>query len=365
MPTNHLLMGLLQTFGRACVLALCFPALLWAHLMPAQQGTLNVMDSSVFVAVALPASALSKVDTNHDGRLSPAELSAHMSEVQAQLTRRFRLFDGEQAGHVDFVQPMAEADERTGSSPDTGAPYFLALMKFSFSAAPQSLRMQTDLFGDRPEEQQLTFKATRGEEAEAVVLTPRHMEHSFFRGPWRVLQDYLLLGVEHILLGADHLLFLLTIIVAGVGWRYWLGVLTSFTVAHSLTLTAALFGWVHAAPALVEPLIAGSIVLMALLNLWGSQSDMGHRMAIVFACGLLHGLGFASAMGDMGLHGVHRAASIAGFNLGIELGQAGFLIVLLAVARMVSTIARPLPMTRMASLGAALVGAFWLLERLQ
>jgi hydrogenase/urease accessory protein HupE len=146
--------------------------------------------------------------------------------------------------------------------------------------------------------------------------------------------------VEHIVLGADHVLFLVTIIVAGAGWRYWLAVLTSFTLAHSITLTLGLLGWVKVNPAVVEPLIAASIVLMALLNLFnlirhnGQATSTARQTAVVFACGLLHGLGFASSMADMGLHGNYQLASLLGFNLGIELGQALCLVVVLAcVAR--------------------------------
>jgi len=336
----------------------------WAHLMPAQQGTLHLLDKAVFVAVALPFSALSGVDDNHDGRLAASELQAHTADIQAQVSQRFRLWDAEHVGQLDFVQVMHEPDERDAASV-VGATYFLALMKFNFGMPPQTLRLETDLFGTRATERQLTFKATRGIDMEAVVLTPAHTGHRFFRTPWQAFLDYGVVGVEHILLGADNLLFLLTIIVAGAGWRYWLGVLTSFTVAHSLTLTAALMGWVQAPSTLVEPLIAASIVAMAVLNLWPGIGVTRYRIGIVFACGLLHGLGFASSMADMGLHGSYRVSSILGFNLGIELGQALFLVALLIGGRGLHTVSNAVPLARLTSVMAAGVGTFWLLERLQ
>ena len=352
---------------------LCFfsPAA-WAHLMPAQQGTLNLLDKAVFVAVALPVSALSGVDDDGDGRLSASEMQAHAPAIKAQIAQRFRLWDGEQPAQPDFLQVMTEPDERT-PAPGAGAPYFLVLMKAGFAAAPQALRLETDLFGTDAHERQLTLKATRGLDTEAVVLTPLHPGHRFFRSPWQVFLDYGVLGVEHILLGADHLLFLLTLIVAAAGWRYWLGVLTSFTVAHSITLTMSLLGWLHAPAAVVEPLIAASIVLMALLNLWQHEAVPRQRMAIVFACGLLHGLGFASSMADMGLHGAYRVTSVLGFNLGIELGQALFLGLALIAGLGVTVLKRlpwlrlveaRLPLARLASMMALVVGGFWFLERL-
>lgn len=362
---------------------LCFSSsAAWAHLMPAQQGTLNLLDKAVFVAVALPVSALLAVDDDGDGRLSASELQAHAPAIKAQIAQRFRLWDGELPAQPDFLQVMTEPDERTpapnaanaaNGADSAGAPYFLVLMKVSFAAAPQALRLETDLFGIDARERQLALKATRGLDTEAVVLTPLHPGHRFFRSPWQVLMDYGVLGVEHILLGADHLLFLLTLVVAAAGWRYWLGVLTSFTVAHSITLTMSLLGWLHAPAAVVEPLIAASIVLMALLNLWQHEAVPRQRMAIVFACGLLHGLGFASSMADMGLHGAYRVTSVLGFNLGIELGQTLFLGLVLIVGRGVTVLKRlpwlrhveaRLSLARLTSMMALVVGGFWFLERL-
>jgi hydrogenase/urease accessory protein HupE len=257
-----------------------------------------------------------------------------------------------------------------------GSTHLLVLMKSTFAAPPNALRMETALFGTAANEQQLTFKATRGTDTEAAILTPSNGTHAFFRAPWQVVRDYIALGVEHILLGTDHLLFLLTIIVAAAGWRYWLGVLTSFTIAHSITLTLALLGVVRGPANIVEPLIAASIVLMAVLNLRQREAVAAQRMAIVFCCGLLHGLGFASAIGALGLHGTYRVASIVGFNIGIEVGQATFLCAVLGVAALIrrANVARlyaPLAglapqrsFARAASWCATVVGTFWLIERL-
>jgi len=348
----------------------------WAHMMPAQQGTLNILDNVVFAALSVPCSALRGIDDNHDGRVSQDELRAHSAEIQAQLTRAVRFFNGDVAGRLDLVMPMVEQDERDSTSM-AGSTHVLVLMKSTFAAPPTALRLETELFGSAASEQQLTFKATRGADTEAAILTPRNSTHAFFRSPLRVLRDYVGIGVEHILLGTDHLLFLLTIIIAVAGWRYWLGVLTSFTIAHSITLTLALLGFVRVPSGIVEPLIAASIVLIALLNLWQREAVGTQRMAIVFCCGLLHGLGFASAIGDLGLHGTDRVVSIVGFNVGIELGQAIFLCAMLGLAELwrrasavhiftlLARLETRTSFARMASWSATVVGTFWLLQRLR
>ena len=332
--------------------------------MPAQQGSINLVDKDVFLVAALPVSALSGVDDDRDGRLSDTELLAHTRSIKDQIAWRLRLLNDQAAGQLAFLQVMTDPD---------GAEHFVVLMKVSFAGAPENLQIETDLFGNSDKERQLTLKATRGADTEAVVLTPLHASHIFFRSPAQVLLNYLLLGVEHILLGMDHLLFLLTILVAAAGWRYWLGVLTSFTVAHSITLTASLMGWLQAPAAVVEPMIAASIVLMALLNLTQRSAALHQRMCIVFACGLLHGLGFASSMTAMCRHGAYRVTSVVGFNLGIELGQVLFFIAILALVRsmrllglngLLQQMGLSVPLTKIASVFALCVGGFWFLQRL-
>ena len=360
----------------------------FAHLMPAQQGTINLLDNAAFIVISLPVSALAsdpQIDGNHDGRLSEAELQVHRAKIAQQLTQRLRLFDGAEAGKVDFIQINTEPDERADHinpiaapnasvSPNApGAKQFLVLMKISFARLPTALRLETDLFGTQAGERQFAIKASRGKEIEAIILRAHHAQHHFFRSAWQVFIDYLVVGSEHILLGFDHLLFLLTIIVAAAGWRYWLGVLTCFTIAHSITLTLALMGSVQAPANIIEPLIAASIVLMAALNLWQKHAAIWQRLALVFACGLLHGLGFASSISDMGLHGTYRLMSLLGFNLGIELGQAAFLLMVLGFGAALHRLNRHTRLARMdfmqsarpiASSLAILCGGVWMFERL-
>lgn len=347
----------------------------WAHLMPAQQGTLNVVGNAVFAVLSLPASVVPQADTDGDGRLSEAELRAQAPAIQQRVAGGLRLFNAAgtpqaETGQVVLVNLLA----------DPGGEHFLALVRFQFQAEPLALGMETDLFGATEAERQLTLKASRGDLTEAAVLRPGHTTHRFFQGPLRVFADHVATGVAHILGGTDHVLFLVTITVAGVGWRYWLAVLSSFTVAHSITLALGLLGWVRVNPAVVEPLIAASIVLMAGLNLlqrWrpnGQPPSTARQVAVVFACGLLHGLGFASSMADMGLHGTHQLASLLGFNLGIELGQAlclcGVLAVLHTLDKRARSVAHTAPsgdaafLPSLASWVALVVGGYWVLERL-
>ncbi len=161
-------------------------------------------------------------------------------------------------------------------------------------------------------------------------------------GPLSVAGSYFGLGVEHILTGVDHLLFVAALLlVAGPGWPL-VGAITAFTVAHSLTLGAAALGWFIVAQPPVEILIALSIAFLAAEALRGSQGLSARAPWIVaFGFGLLHGLGFGTALSRIGLPDGAVPLALATFNIGVEAGQILFLLALLAAARVLGGTAGP------------------------
>lgn len=175
---------------------------------------------------------------------------------------------------------------------------------------------------------------------------------------------YVGLGFVHILpLGLDHVLFVLGLYFAGGRAKQLLLQLTSFTLAHSITLALASLGFLRLPAALVEPLIALSIAYVALENLVlgkpGSQ-----RFAVVFVFGLLHGLGFASALGELAAPPGRFLLALLTFNLGVELGQASVLaLALLACGWWRHEAWFPTFLAKPASALIALFGAYWMVER--
>jgi hypothetical protein len=132
---------------------------------------------------------------------------------------------------------------------------------------------------------------------------------------------YLKLGFEHILpLGLDHILFVLSLYLLNPKLKSILWQATAFTVAHSVTLGLAMYKVVNISPALIEPVIALSIVFVAVENIF-SQKLKASRIIVVFLFGLIHGLGFASALGQLGLPQNAYFSSLIMFNVGVELGQ--------------------------------------------
>ncbi len=173
------------------------------------------------------------------------------------------------------------------------------------------------------------------------------------------------LGIRHILTGYDHLLFLAGLLVVARRWRDVLKTITAFTVAHSITLALATTGVVNAPSRIVEMLIAASIVYVGVENL--VRSVQGSRWKLTFGFGLIHGLGFATALRDLGIGAGGAAVSLplASFNAGVEMGQIAVAALIVPLFWKLHT--GPRSHVRFASVCSALVviaGSYWLVERM-
>jgi hypothetical protein len=184
-------------------------------------------------------------------------------------------------------------------------------------------------------------------------------------GALPVFGRFIVSGFEHIIpKGLDHILFVLGLFFFSLRLGPLLGQVTAFTLAHTVTLALASLQIVSIPASIVEPLIAASIVYVAVENIFGGKAGPA-RIAVVFAFGLLHGLGFASVLNDVGLPEGRFAISLIGFNIGVELGQlaviaVAFVVLALPFGRISwyrAAIAVP------ASILIAGVGAWWTVER--
>lgn len=182
---------------------------------------------------------------------------------------------------------------------------------------------------------------------------------------WRVVGRYLGLGFSHIVpKGLDHVLFVLGIFLLGARLRPMLWQVTAFTLAHTITLALSTYGAVSLPAAIVEPLIALSIAYVAVENLFVAKLT-AWRPPVVFCFGLLHGLGFAGVLSEIGLPRSELMPALLGFNLGVEAGQ---LAVMLAAFLALGVPFRTKPWYRRrivapACLAIAAVGLYWTIER--
>jgi hydrogenase/urease accessory protein HupE len=197
-------------------------------------------------------------------------------------------------------------------------------------------------------------------------------------GAGEVAATYLRLGVEHILFGLDHLLFVLALVILVRGWGRVAITVTAFTIAHSITLTAATLGFVNVPGPPLEAAIALSILLVAveIVNARRGKPSPTARLPwlVAFSFGLLHGFGFAGALAEVGLPQHAIPVALLFFNVGVEIGQLIFVAVVLSLISLVHHVASKLlepariqqSLDRLDMTVAYAIGvmaAYWLIER--
>ena len=314
------------------------------------------------------------LDADGDGRITWGEVRAQHGAIATYATARLQVqADGQPCTLT--VGPQ-QVDEHTD-----GAYSVLPLQLACAVAAPKALSLRYTLLADLDPQHRGLLNLTVDGASRSAILGPQAPLQSFTLARisrWQAFVDFAKEGVWHIWIGFDHILFLLSLLLPAVGlWagRRWepvdrlgqavvevLKVVTAFTLAHSITLTLAVLGLVSLPSRVVESSIAASVVLAALNNVW--PVFHGRRWMVAFAFGLLHGFGFASVLGDLGLPQGALAVALAGFNVGVELGQlaivAAFLPLAYALRR--SWFYRRAVLVGGSLLIAALAGV-WLAER--
>jgi hydrogenase/urease accessory protein HupE len=207
---------------------------------------------------------------------------------------------------------------------------------------------------------------------ETERLTPSHPDFVVVAKPSRlmILSTYSQLGVEHILTGIDHLLFVLCFVLLVPDIRRLLLTVTAFTVAHSITLAAATLGIVRVPAAPVEATIALSIVFLAseLLRDPAKRSDVSQNYPwlIAFCFGLLHGLGFAGALAEIGLPYGEIPLALFAFNVGVEFGQLAFIAAVLSTIYLARIFLSRTPSwaPRVADYAIGCTASYWVYARL-
>lgn len=240
--------------------------------------------------------------------------------------------------------------------------------EYELEGIPGSVGVSADLFPYDPKHQTFVNVYEDGSLRTQAILDVNHQHTDYFTGTWQgtgaVIQKFVPQGVHHILIGPDHVLFLIGLLLLGGTFKQLLVVVTSFTVAHSITLSLAVLNVFNPPAHLVEPAIALSIVCVGADNLLvGDGRDLRSWIAMGF--GLIHGFGFASVLRAMELPTRDVAWSLLSFNVGVELGQLAIVVVaawLLAALRSWSSVAS----RRLGVAGSVVVilaGTFWFVER--
>ncbi|MGD2108768.1 MAG: HupE/UreJ family protein [Phycisphaerae bacterium] len=298
--------------------------------------------------------------------LSEEELARALDYARHTIERRIRIrFDGKKV--VPFVT-FSDYDHPLGE-PSADSPVFGTTVRlvgrypkeateFTFGASRAFNTVHLTIL-DEANAGGVTHVLTAGEDSPPYRLhEPMVNDHGF------VFARYLVLGFQHILpKGVDHILFVLGLYLLSTRLRPLLLQITAFTVAHSVTLALSMAGVASLPARVVEPLIAASITYVAIENVLVHELKPW-RPAVVFMFGLLHGMGFAGVLRELGMPEGRFVPALVGFNVGVEFGQ----LAVVTMAFLVLGWFRNKPWYHKAimcplSIGIALIGSYWAIQR--
>jgi hydrogenase/urease accessory protein HupE len=324
----------------------------------------NGLEATLTLA-ARDAAQVAELDEDHDGIVTQAEFAQTRSQLETAVARQLFIAADDKVANVQSVRSQLDENNNVEVRLNFHVVGFssLEIQSKIIASLPLGHRQYLQIQNSRWETifERLLSAAT---DRATLEMPDAHSSIGAF-GAVRSFANFLCLGVKHILTGYDHLLFLFGLLLVAHGFLSSLGIITSFTIAHSITLAVATLHVVQIPSRVVEPLIAASIVFVGIENLLRGDIPTARRM-VPFGFGLIHGFGFASALREAGI-GLGTGGIVLplfSFNLGVELGQ----IMVAAVALPVIWKLRENPMfiARWApacSAAVVLLGSFWFVQR--
>jgi hydrogenase/urease accessory protein HupE len=353
---------------RLCVaialFCLGFAPLALAHTADISTSKINVKKDGVYVVdVGFLATDLERMfqETMFEREgVNLAEPGVLENEIGKFVKRRISM-------HNAAGQNCESAVEKSGEDP-TNQDSALIVLRFDCAAVPgQILYDATKLLAAQGSKGKHLVTITGTENPGEVMLYPADPALDLSKPlmtTWQLMVKFVEAGVEHIVTGYDHLCFLFALIL----WahRVWpvVKIVTAFTVSHSITLSLAALNIFTLPSALTESLIAASIIFVALENFFSRNIDKRWRVTFLF--GFIHGFGFASALTEMGVPQNAVLPALASFNIGVELGQIGIVLIVMPILLYIDRHTkgeRHNLLVYSASSIIALFGLYWLLER--
>jgi len=316
-----------------------------------------------------------------DAAAEQQALDAHAATVMAYVTKRFGVSAGNEACTAAQAGGVKIGERE-------GVPYAFLTLDYRCPRTGDAHDITSKLFPDSEGYVKSTKTIVTYDldlQSGSASLDASHPAFSTHQSRLEQYWEFFRLGAEHLYTGIDHILFLLALIAGSRRLREIVAAATTFTLAHSVTFILAALGLVHAPAGVVEPVIALSIAVVAslhLLRIWQRRSHatdfeptgQGHfgldsaawtRLAVVFCFGLVHGLGFASALGIDRAFSWTLLSSLFVFNLGIEAVQLG---IILAVFPVLALLRRRAPLAGLSATGTiaagvCAMGIVWFVER--
>ncbi len=343
------------------LLGLCAPAR--AHDPGMTVATVIVEERETFVELSIKGSDLERaagVDLlDPGGRVDPERLAGAAAAIRAHLRATAAIKANSAACPLEVVELAAVEDG------------ILAVLKAPCGTAEAGLSYRSRLLQETNPATIQHVLLLKGDDAIPAALT-RQRNRLEIQAPLRLTEvaaRYLVSGAEHIFVGYDHVAFLLALLLWARGVWAVVKVVTAFTLSHTITLSLATLDLVSLPGGLVEPLIAASVVAVALENFFDRQIE--RRWRVAFFLGFIHGFGFAGALRDVGLPQDALLVAFAFFNVGVEIGQVAIVAIVVPLllvidrltARAPAAPARRPALVYAVSATIAGLGGYWFIER--
>jgi hypothetical protein len=329
------------------ILSLLFSLPAWAHKPSDSYLSLTIQNNRIEgqwdIALRDLDDAIG-LDRDGNGQLTWGEVRDAHGEISAYALSRLVLSAGTQSCTTQTLEHLI--DHHTDEA------YSVLRFRAHCVEPIERLGVEYRLLFDIDAQHKGLLRLTQGGQTSTAILSQEFPAREFSvaaRSRWAESMQFIHEGVWHIWLGFDHVLFLLALVLPAVlirakgRWQaaggfssvYWnvLGIVTAFTVAHSLTLSLAALDIVRLPSRLVESIIAASVVLAGLGNLYPMM--VSRRWLVAFGFGLIHGFGFAAVLTDLGLPPGSLLLSLVSFNVGVELGQLAIVAAFLPLAFMI------------------------------
>lgn len=299
------------------------------------------------------------LDENGDQVVSRDELLVNMNYMYVYLEQHISIIIAGESLQLAREEGSFYQDE-------VGNTFIHFIFQNQLEHHPWKLTLDLGIFDEFGRLHKNLAKIVHGSEIQQTIFTAgNHLQSfSFEGGDYSLtaqIMQFIGLGIEHIFLGYDHILFLMALMIIGGTFKNLIKIVTSFTVAHSITLILAALEVVILPSRLVESVIALSIVYIAIENFFVDDSD--HRWLITFIFGLMHGFGFARVLTELGLPTKGLVPSLLAFNLGVEIGQIGIVAIFFPIVILVTKFKWQKRLVYGLSTIILIFGLFWFIER--
>jgi HupE / UreJ protein len=355
--SKTLKIGICWALGLLLVLSLATPS--QAHWADLAVADIQIEKQDVRINLTVPTGLLSQFDGNKDRQLSDAEIN--QPEIQKFLNEKIQLTAPQQKNATLVVQSTAakKLPSNLIATPDT---HSNLLLQYHWAQPIEQLQIHYDLFVPGVNTARCLAQVFRDGHIDNLVFTPDSKNAALINAPLaQQITSFIKLGIEHIWTGYDHILFLISLLMLGGELRYLLKVVTAFSLSHSFTLFLAALNIISVPSRWVEIAIALSIAYIASENLWRKHPQA--RWQLAFGFGLIHGLGFSSALQELELPRTNLVTSLASFSIGIEIGQFAIVLIAYLLLAYLRKFPWDLAIRQLISVGVIIMSAIWFWER--